>query len=49
MKGPGPGRDLQLVYQLIENAMTDSKGKLREAEREVAFRRRVLELSRRVR
>jgi len=26
--------------------MTDPKGKLREAEREVAFRRRVLELTR---
>jgi transposase-like protein len=34
------------LYQILGNAMTDPKGKLREAEREVAFRRRVLELSR---
>ncbi len=34
----------QRVYQLLENAITDPKGKLREAEREVAFRRRVKEL-----
>ena len=32
------------VYQLLEDAVTDPKGKLREAEREVAFRKRVLEL-----
>jgi transposase-like protein len=35
------------IYQLLDYALTDSKGKLREAEREVGFRRRVLELSRR--
>jgi transposase-like protein len=35
------------VYQLMESAVTDQKDKLREAEREVAFRRRMLELSRR--
>ena len=34
------------VYQLLESALTDPKSKLREAEREEAFRRRVLELSR---
>ncbi len=34
----------QRVYQLLESAMIDPKGKLREAEREVAFRRRVQEL-----
>ena len=34
----------QRVYQLLEDAVTDPKGKLREAEREVAFRKRVLEL-----
>jgi transposase-like protein len=34
------------VYQLLEDALTDPRGKLREAEREVAFRRRVLELTR---
>jgi transposase-like protein len=34
------------VYQLLETAMTDRKSKLRDAEREVAFRRRVLELTR---
>jgi hypothetical protein len=32
------------VYQLLDEAVTDPKGKLREAEREVAFRKRVLEL-----
>jgi hypothetical protein len=32
------------VYQLLDDAVTDPKGKLREAEREVAFRKRVLEL-----
>ena len=34
----------QRVYQLLEDAVIDPKGKLREAEREVAFRRRVIEL-----
>ena len=34
----------QRVYQLLEDAMLDPKEKLREAEREVAFRRRVQEL-----
>lgn len=34
------------VYQLLESAMIDPEGKLREAEREVAFRRRVPELTR---
>jgi transposase-like protein len=34
------------LYQLLDNAITDPKGKRREAEREVAFRRRVLELTR---
>jgi transposase-like protein len=34
------------LYQILGSAMTDPKGKLREAEREVAFRRRVLELTR---
>ena len=34
----------QRVYQLLENAIIDPMGKLREAEREVAFRRRVKEL-----
>jgi transposase-like protein len=34
----------QRVYQLLEDAMIDSKEKLWEAEREVAFRRRVNEL-----
>jgi len=34
------------VYQLMESAVTDPKGKLREAEREVEFRRRVLAFSR---
>ncbi len=36
----------QRIYQLLESAMSDPKGKLREAEREVAFRRRMLELTR---
>jgi transposase-like protein len=31
----------QRIYQLLENATTDPKGNLMEAEREVAFRRRV--------
>ncbi len=34
------------VYQIMEHALTDPKEKLRDAEREVAFRRRVLELTR---
>ena len=34
----------QRVYQLLENAMLDPRERLREAEREVAFRRRVKEL-----
>ena len=34
----------QRIYQLLESAVIDPKGKLREAEREVAFRKRVLEL-----
>jgi transposase-like protein len=34
------------LYQLLANAITDPKAKLREAEREEAFRRRVLELAR---
>ena len=34
----------QRIYQLLESAMIDPKEKLREAEREVAFRRRVKEL-----
>ncbi len=34
----------QRVYQLLEEAMIDSKEKLWEAERKVAFRRRVNEL-----
>jgi len=34
----------QRVYQPLESAMTDPKEKLRDAEREVAFRRRVLGL-----
>jgi transposase-like protein len=34
------------LYQLLENAITDPKCKLREAEREAEFRREVLRLSR---
>jgi transposase-like protein len=34
------------LYQLIDHALTDPNGKLREAEREVNFRREVLRLSR---
>jgi transposase-like protein len=34
------------IYQLLESALTDPKEKLREAEREAEFRRRVLELTR---
>jgi transposase-like protein len=36
----------QRVYQLLEDALTDPKGKLMEAEREAQFRRRVWELCR---
>jgi transposase-like protein len=36
----------QRVYQLLEDALLDPKGKLMEAEREAQFRRRVWELSR---
>ena len=32
------------LYQLLEHAFTDPKTKLREAEQEVAFRKRVFEL-----
>ena len=32
------------TYQLLESATIDPKGQLREAERELAFRRRVKEL-----
>ena len=38
------GISRQRVYQLLEDAMIDSKGQLREAEREAEFRRRVREL-----
>jgi transposase-like protein len=34
----------QRVYQLLEDAMLDPRERLRDAEREVAFRRRVNEL-----
>jgi transposase-like protein len=34
----------QRVYQILESAMIDPKENLREAEQEVAFARRVLEL-----
>jgi transposase-like protein len=34
------------LYQLLNSAMTDPKGKLREAEKEAAFRREVLRLAR---
>jgi transposase-like protein len=34
------------LYQLLDNAMTDPKGKRREAEREAEFCREVLRLSR---
>jgi transposase-like protein len=34
----------QRIYQLLEHSLSDPRTKLREAEREVAFRRRVLEL-----
>lgn len=36
----------QRVYQLLEDALTDPKEKLMEAEREAQFRRRVWELCR---
>ena len=38
------GISRQRVYQLVEGAIIDSKGKLTEAEKEVEFRRRVREL-----
>ena len=38
------GISRQRVYQLLEDATIDPKGQLREAERELAFRRRVKEL-----
>jgi transposase-like protein len=34
------------LYQLLDNAITNPKAKLREAEREMEFRREVLRLSR---
>jgi transposase-like protein len=34
------------LYQLLDDAMTDPKGKLREAEKDVQFRREVLRLTR---
>jgi transposase-like protein len=34
----------QRIYQLLQDVVINPKGKLREAEREVAFRRRVKEL-----
>jgi transposase-like protein len=34
----------QRVYQLLEDALLDPKEKLREAEKELEFRRRVKEL-----
>ena len=40
------GISRQRIYQLLENAIIDSQEKLREAEQEVEFRRRVLELTR---
>jgi transposase-like protein len=40
------GVSRQRIYQLLESALTDPKEKLREAEREAEFRRRVLELTR---
>ena len=39
------GISRQRVYQLLEGAITDSKGKLRGTEKEAEFRRRVRELS----
>lgn len=39
------GLSRQRVHQLLADAMADPKGKLREAEKEVEFRRRVRELS----
>jgi len=38
------GISRQRVYQLLEDATINPKGQLREAERELAFRRRVKEL-----
>jgi transposase-like protein len=34
----------QRIYQLLDSAVIDPKGKLREAEKELGFRRRVKEL-----
>jgi transposase-like protein len=34
------------LYQLLDNAINDPRGKLREAEKEAAFRREVLRLAR---
>ncbi len=39
------GISRQRVYQLLEGTIIDSKGKLTGAEKEVEFRRRVLDLS----
>jgi transposase-like protein len=39
------GISRQRGYQLLEAALHDPKGKLKEAEKEAEFRRRVLELS----
>ena len=39
------GISRQRVHQLVEGAIIDSKGKLKEAEKEAEFRRRVRELS----
>lgn len=39
------GISRQRVYQILEGAITDPKGKLKEAEKEAEFRRRVRELS----
>jgi hypothetical protein len=38
------GISRQRVHQLVEGTIIDSKGKLREAEKEAEFRRRVREL-----
>jgi transposase-like protein len=34
------------LYQLLDNALTDPRGKLREAEKEAQFRHEVLRLAR---
>ncbi len=34
------------LYQLLDSALTDPRGKLREAEKEAQFRREVLRLTR---